>query len=108
MRILAYKKVMKNITSKDNPAIKRVKKLYKKSFRDESGVFLAEGERLVFDAVKSGVEIESLFVTEKFKNINISSDNVYTVDEKIMADISDTASPQGIMAVIKQKKFTKR
>lgn len=94
------------ITSKDNPCIKRVKKLYKKSYRDECGVFLAEGERLVFDAVKSGAETETLFVTEKFGNVNISADNVYTVDDKMMAYISDTENPQGILAVIKKRKFS--
>ena len=106
MRILAYEDIMKNITSKDNPAIKRVKKLYKKAFRDECGLFLAEGERLVFDAVKSGAEIETLFVTEKFSNVNITAESVYTVDEKIMSDISDTSSPQGILAVIKKRVYT--
>ena len=101
-----YEDIMKNITSRDNPAIKRVKKLYKKSFRDECGVFLAEGERLVFDAVKSGADIEAVFVTEKFQNANIPAENVYTVDEKIMLDISDTSSPQGILAVIKKRIYT--
>ena len=103
---LAYEDIMKTITSKDNPAVKRVKKLYKKSFRDECGVFLAEGERLVFDAVKSGAQIETLFVTGKFSDVNISADNVYTVDEKIIAGISDTASPQGILAVVKRQEYS--
>ena len=106
MRILAYEDIMKTITSKDNPAVKRVKKLYKKSFRDECGVFLAEGERLVFDAVKSGAQIETLFVTGKFSDVNISADNVYTVDEKVIAGISDTASPQGILAVVKKQEYS--
>ncbi len=94
------------ITSKDNPAVKHVKKLYKKSFRDECGVFIAEGERLVYDAAQSGAELEMLFVTERFANVNISADNVYTVDEKVMKWISDTDSPQGILAVVKRRVVT--
>lgn len=95
------------ITSKENPCIKHVRKLYKKSFRDECGLFLAEGDRLVGDAAKSGAEIESLFVTEKFSGININADNVYTVDNRIMEYICDTSTPQGILAVIKKPLFSK-
>lgn len=95
------------ITSKDNPCIKYVKKLYKKSFRDEAGLFLAEGDRLVSDAAKSGAVIESLFVTEKYSGVSIVAENVYTVCDRVMEYICDTSTPQGILAVIRKQSYSK-
>ena len=43
------------ITSLDNDNVKKWKKLCKKKYRDEFGIYLVEGEHLVEEAYKSGV-----------------------------------------------------
>ena len=53
------------ISSKDNQNIKNTVKLKKSAkYRKQSGLFLAEGLRVCFDAMLSGAKIETLFVTE--------------------------------------------
>ena len=55
---------MLTLTSKDNPQIKNVIKLQKSArFRRQSGLFVAEGLRVCEDAMRSGAEIDTLFLT---------------------------------------------
>ncbi len=54
------------ITSKDNPLIKLYKKLSEsKKERLKSGLFIAEGVRIVEDAILENIKIHSLMVTEQ-------------------------------------------
>ena len=95
--------MLKEISSASNQIIKDIKQLKNKSKRLETGKYIAEGENVVKEAIvyKSN-EIESIFVTEKFVgNVDSSSFNVYLVPDYIMQGISDTKSPQGILAVMK-------
>ena len=56
---------MPTLTSKDNKLIKTAVKLKKSAkFRKKTGLFVAEGVRICVDAMLSGVEIDTLFVTE--------------------------------------------
>ena len=40
-----------------NAEIKRVKALQSKKFRDESGLFVVEGEKMVAEALESGLQV---------------------------------------------------
>ena len=64
---------------------------------------IAEGENVVEEAILyKSREIESIFVTKKFLHkVEKSEYNIYLVPEYIMESISDTKSPQGIMAVMR-------
>ena len=42
-----------------NNEIKKVKALQQKKFRDESGLFVVEGEKMVDEAVRSHMHVES-------------------------------------------------
>ncbi len=53
------------ITSKDNPKIKELMKLSKKSEREEKKCFIVEGEHLVREAREKGVLIEAYSIEEK-------------------------------------------
>ncbi len=79
--------------------------------RSQSGLFVLEGIRLCFDAYKSGVEIETVFVTENClekskemaeKIINKANES-YLVTQDVIKHICDTVSPQGIVCVCKVK-----
>lgn len=50
----------KTITSAANPAVKRLRSLSAKKYRDEEGVFLVEGLRHVQDALAGGFTLDTL------------------------------------------------
>ncbi len=95
--------LINEISSASNRLIKEVKQLKNKSKRIESGKFIAEGENVVMEAiVHKPADIESIFITEKFLDrVDGSRHNVYIVPDFIMEGISDTKSPQGILAIMK-------
>ena len=104
------------ITSPQNKVIKEVKALSKKRDRTKKGLFVAEGLRFVQSAieVKAGIDLilysESIFRTDEgssfVKKLEASgSYKILQVEEKLMADLSDTHSPQGILAVVKLPAF---
>jgi len=94
---------IKRITSAQNEYIKMLSKLSSKKHREETGLFLAEGEHLTEMVCASDYAVETLIMTETYysKNPDKFSQNVIMVPESIMAKISDAKTPQGVMAVVK-------
>ncbi len=86
--------MIKKITSADNNTLKQVKKLQKKSERIKTGLFVAEGKRIVEDAIKAGV-VEFIITCDE----SVDFENTYLVNRSLYEKVSDTKSPQGIMAV---------
>ncbi len=93
------------ISSKSNGKVKNIKKLLSSAKeRRIKGVFVIEGIRIVREAPKEMVE--QLFISESlersgtfplddYKNVEVVSDEVYR-------SLSDTVSPQGVLAVVTQ------
>lgn len=80
-----------------------IKKLHQKKYRSESGHFLVEGEHLILElekaaAINPALKNCELYVTESFKDFP-SQFKKHLVSEKHMAQLSDTKTPQGIIAV---------
>lgn len=102
---------MKSITSKDNKIIKLIKKLISSSkYRRESKLYVIEGIRICEEAIKNGIDVEYILVSDyaydKYYNKigNILDDlkfKINIVTEDIMRYISDTQDPQGIVFVCK-------
>ena len=101
---------MLTLTSKDNTNIKNTIKLKKSAkYRHQSGLFIAEGVRVCYDAMLSNAKIEILFVTEdaieknkdKFEELSNYADKTFCVTSNIFSLISDTQTPQGFLCVIK-------
>ena len=99
---------MELITSVNNQRIKDIANLKQKKFRTESGTFFAEGLRAVTEAVQFAAVTDLFFVkTDETKLIELlktaegKGARLYQVDEKVMAKLSDTKTPQGVLAVIK-------
>jgi len=99
---------MLKITSKENARLRELAKLYaSKRLRRESGRFVLEGVRLVSDALKNGVLIRSLFVTDEgvrrlgdaFAPLCAAAGEVLLLSEALGARIGDTAHPQGVFAI---------
>lgn len=94
---------IKKITSAQNEYIKKLSKLNSKKYREESGLFLAEGEHLCEMVCASSCEVESIIMTEEYyvKNPDKFSGEIILVPESIMAKIADAKTPQGVLAVVK-------
>ncbi|MBO7209071.1 MAG: RNA methyltransferase [Clostridia bacterium] len=93
--------MIKVITSADNSIVKQVKKLKMKSERTALGLYVAEGKRIVADAIEAGVVkyVVTTFDTDIFPV-------TYRVKESIFEKISDTKSPQGVLAVCEMREAT--
>lgn len=92
---------MEIIKAVSNSRVQHVRKLAsKRSYRYECGMYVADGANIVNALDKS--EIVELFVTEKryaeYQDFGVP---ISVVADKVMESMSDTESPQGIIAVAK-------
>lgn len=96
------------ITSKDNAVLKLVSSLQTSAkVRKETGLFVIEGLRICEDASENGVAFNKLIVTENALNKNKDAieklaekcESCYIFTESLFKKISDTNTPQGILAV---------
>ena len=100
---------MKTIESRENKIIKKVNALKTKKNRDNEGLFVVEGIRFVKEIpedwnVKCYIIAQPL-VEESPIDAYEKRAMVYIVDEDIFQSISDTKSPQGILAICEKKEF---
>lgn len=117
---------MERITSTGNKLIREVRDLEKKArARRESGLFIAEGERLCSEI--PAAYIERIFVADDYdgclpeftggaaQSPGISGQRnraaqrapkIFRVPRELMEHMSDTKNSQGILAVVRQKKYT--
>jgi TrmH family RNA methyltransferase len=80
-----------------------VKKLHQKKYRDQFGYFLVEGEHLILELEKAAalnIALKNceLYVTDSYQDFPCQFKK-NLVSEKQMAQLSDTKSPQGIVAI---------
>lgn len=96
------------ITSRDNYLVKLVIKLMSSSKeRREKRLFVIEGLRLCEDACDNGIRFEKFVVSEtaftkyadSIEKFAENSDNCCIVTDSLFEKMSDTGTPQGIMAV---------
>lgn len=69
--------------------IKRIKSLQQKKFRDENGLFVVEGEKMVQEAVSSPFAVEAVY-------------RAADIGEDAMKRISALASPSPVLAVVRK------
>lgn len=72
-----------------NNEIKKIRSLQQKKFRDEYGLFIAEGEKMVHEALDSPFYVESVYKRDD-------------ITETVMKKISALASPSPALAVIRK------
>lgn len=92
---------MEIIKAISNSRIQHVRKLAsKRSYRYECGEYVADGANIVNALDKT--EIAELFVSERrygeYKDFGVPT---YAVTDKVMESMSDTETPQGVIAVAK-------
>ncbi len=108
------------ITSRKNPIVAATAALAEKKHRDESKLFLVEGEKLVLEAADRTLSVEYILVAEGKKNAVIPKLKerygaqrycdmpIYLLSDDCFSKISSEKAPQGVIAVIKHLDFFRR
>lgn len=104
---------VKEVTSLSNPIIKDIRLLERKRHRDETGTFLAEGMKLVIDAIDNGWTIRTLIYAKAGRgqdNVEklaarclAKGADVLIVSEKVLGAIARRDNPQMVMGVFEQR-----
>lgn len=104
---------VKEVTSLANPIVKDIKSLAMKKFRDQRNAFMAEGLKLVIDALDLGWTIDTLVfaktakgnpAVEKVAARTVASGGlVLEVTEKVLAAITRRDNPQMVVGVFRQR-----
>lgn len=95
---LCYNVSMTIITSKSNNLIKKTKKLRQKKYRQDS--YLIEGWHLFEEARKSGAHFRHIFVLPDMVERVQEKGGLVLVSLDVLKEISDTPTPQGIVAEV--------
>jgi TrmH family RNA methyltransferase len=100
------------ITSVSNPLIKQARALRQKKARLESESFLVEGIHHVGEALDAGWQVESVLYAPDLLTSNFARDLIsrlkntpQPVSAQVMESLSGKDNPQGILAVVHQKKM---
>ncbi len=104
---------VKEVTSLANPIVKDIKALTLKKSREESGAFLAEGLKLVIDALELGWTIRTLVYAKAAKGKPLveqvaaktvaAGGLVLEVSEKVIGSITRRDNPQMVVGVFEQR-----
>jgi TrmH family RNA methyltransferase len=100
------------ITSLSNPLIRQARALRQKKARLESGTFLVEGIHHVGEAVEAGWEAETVLYAPDLLSSDFARDLIARLGPKsqpvsaaVMESLADKDNPQGILAVVRQRKI---
>jgi len=92
--------------------VRRLRQLHQRRRREATGRFLADGVRLVEEALRAGAPVEQLLATPDPQNPRLSAllgaarDRgipVVDVAPHVLAAISEVETPQGVVAVVRRQ-----
>lgn len=104
---------VKEVTSAANPIIKDIRLLDKKRHREETNSFLAEGMKLIIDAIDMGWRLKTLIhaasakghepVTALASRAVASGADVVIVPERVLGQITRRDNPQMVVGVLERR-----
>lgn len=104
------------IKSSSNRIIKHIKSLQLKKYRDESGSFVIEGEKLLKEALNYKASISMVLLKQSFMDDEYHEEltarladshiPLYYADERLLKEVCETDTPQGILAVAEKMEFS--
>jgi TrmH family RNA methyltransferase len=103
---------MQRITSRDNPKVKNAAGLIKSKNRKDEGLFLIEGKKLVEEALQCDIKLVRLFFDEaKLPSMEEFLKEDYGIERYVLTSqvfrfISDTQTPQGVIAVARKPEYS--
>ncbi len=110
------KPITELISSRSNPIVKWAFSLHDKKNRDMEKTFIAEGEKLTYEAIKNGLDVTHIFISESKKDkilprllqlIDFEKKNIkiFLLSESAFEKISTEKAPQGVISAIKYLDF---
>ena len=101
------------ITSSSNPLVKRMRSLERKKGRTDSGLFLAEGARLITQGLTNGWQADTLMVSSSaldrphiktlLEDAAANGGKIAEVPDRILQKVSRKDNPQSVIAAFRQK-----
>lgn len=105
--------LVKAVTSVSNPVVKDVRALSQRKRRAETGLFLAEGLKLVADAVEGGWKVETLVVAAEMMRHPVAGRVAATArahgalvleaNNAVMESVTRRENPQAVVGVFRQR-----
>ncbi len=105
--------VVKSVTSLANPTVKDIRSLQQRKYRRETGRFVAEGLKLVTDAVEANWPIEIFVHADKVGSqdavarvaakVKARGGLILQVSEAVLAKMTHRENPQMVIGVFRQK-----
>ena len=94
---------MERISSNQNPSVKLARSLKDRKARVAEGKFLVEGAVMIREAVSCGLKMHMLFAREGEEafagEMQGKCCDIYIVPDRLLTQICDTQTPQGVCAV---------
>lgn len=100
------------ITSRQNPHVKQIIRLKKRTERDETGLFLIEGYREILRATEGDITLNTLYITPEYflgsneetliNTIKAQGAEIITCTKEVFSKFSYRDRPDGLMAVAKK------
>ncbi|MEM9740965.1 MAG: RNA methyltransferase, partial [Pseudomonadota bacterium] len=104
---------IEQITSPSNPRVKALRALERKKNRAETGLFLAEGPRLVQQGLERGWHLKTLAVAQDSLNrphiidlvsaARLANAHVFSVPDRIMSKIARKENPNAVVGAFTQQ-----
>ncbi|NMC56320.1 MAG: RNA methyltransferase, partial [Eubacteriaceae bacterium] len=91
------------INSAKNEHIKYLSKLKMKKYRDEYGLYLIEGDKIIQEARHAGAEFVYIIYDDRYSSNTIEAKHRLYVSNSILKSVSSLDSPQGIIAAVRIK-----
>jgi len=98
------------ISSLDNPRVRELRALHRRSVRYRQRAFLIEGVRLVEEALSSGLPLHlALYVPEQLQKMPrgaallerlAACREAFSTTPQVLRSVSDTVTPQGVVAAV--------
>jgi TrmH family RNA methyltransferase len=83
--------------------VKYIQSLCHKKYRDEEGVFVAEGPKMVEELLRSNVEIVKIYAVSEWVNEAQEAEHIVEVTTSELERISNLQTPNKVLMVAKQK-----
>lgn len=84
--------------------VKYIQSLCHKKQRNEEGLFIAEGTKIVEELLNSNYEVQQIFATEDWVlNTTYDFTNTKEISEDELKKISSLQTPNNVLAIVKQK-----
>lgn len=104
---------IKEVTSAANPVVKEIRALTQRKHRAETGLFLAEGLKLVADALEADWPVRTVVLTADFETQPMAAKVAATArargalivkaNQSVMARLTRRENPQAVIGVFRQR-----